>query len=49
MLKGNSIHFSTCNESVVNPKAYDTLTKWDGIKIKVKMTQGKEGKTKIIE
>ncbi len=41
-VKGDSIRLSTCNEGMVNPQAYDTLTKWDGIKIKVKMTQGKK-------
>jgi hypothetical protein len=34
---------------MVNPKAYATLIKWDGIEIKIKMTQGKEGKVKTIE
>jgi hypothetical protein len=34
---------------MVNSKAYDTLFGWDGMEIKVKMTQGKEGKAKTIE
>lgn len=49
MLKGDSIRLSTCKEGMVNSKAYDTLFGWDGMEIKVKMTQGKEGKAKTIE
>jgi hypothetical protein len=46
-LKGDSTRLSTCNESMVNPKANDTLT--DEIEIKVKMTRWKKGKANTIE
>jgi hypothetical protein len=46
-LKGVRFILSTCNKGMVNPHARKTLIEYDEIKIKINMTQGKEGRAKI--